>query len=182
MTTIRAWVARAWLWTPLGIMLLAYGLRVFGLSQLHSFGDQNYSVWAAHRSLADIATDRLQDGHPPLYYYLLHFWIALIGDGELPIRYLSLLPGVLTVAMVYKLGDRVAGRPVGTAAALLAAISPFLVYYSRIPRMYSLVTFLLTLALFLAYRWLEKPRWWLGVGYGVAAILALYTHYYAAVA
>ena len=74
-------------------------------------------------------------------YYLLHFWEPLVGTSEFAVRYLSLLFGVLTVAVVASAVCSSAGLRPALLAAFLASISPFWVYYSQETRMYAPATF-----------------------------------------
>ncbi|GEM_PF-4684076 len=161
-------------------VLLSFILCTVGTSSLHLWGDSAYSVFSANRSLAEIALDRLTDGHPPLYYYLLHFWVALAGNSEFSVRFLSAISGVLTVPITYQLGRRSFDRWVGIAAAFLTAASPFLVFYSRLPRMYSLLAFLAALSI-LSLLNFSKSRMWKSA-YVVSTIAMLYAHYFGALA
>lgn len=170
------WHGAAWL--TAFATLLAFVLRGWGLDRLHLWGDSAYSVYSANQSLLRIALDRLADGHPPLYYYLLHFWMGGAGETELAVRYLSLLPGVATVPLVYKLGERTLGRWVGAWAAVLVALSPFLVFYSRLPRMYSLLAFMGLLSWLLFLKLEQKASRVLWVAYGAIELAILFTHYY----
>ncbi len=162
----------------LGIILIAFALRVWGLGDLLLWGDSAYSAYVARQSLADITWSRMQDGHPPLYYYLLHWWISLLGQSEFSLRLPSAAFGVLTVPLAHTVGRRLAGRWVALGSALLVATSPMLIYYSRLPRMYSLAPFLALLSLYFLHQALDRGRWyWLA--YFGASLAALYTHYYA---
>ena len=79
------------------------------------------------------------DNHPPLYYQLLRGWIAVGGDGEVWIRFLSTLFAAATVPVSYILGRIVGGGRVGLVVAALVATSPFLSAYAREAREYAMV-------------------------------------------
>ncbi|MGB9301511.1 MAG: glycosyltransferase family 39 protein, partial [Anaerolineae bacterium] len=136
-----------------------------------------------------ITRDAAHDIHPPLYYYLLHFWVRLWGDSEIALRSLSALAGTMLVCATFMLGRELFHRRVAYIAALLAAISPFQVYYSQEARMYILVALWSALAVLFSVRWMRS---WTAVGDGprghttLCALLyvcfttaALYTHYFA---
>ncbi|MFQ6100879.1 MAG: glycosyltransferase family 39 protein [Anaerolineae bacterium] len=95
------------------------------------------------------------DQHPPLYYLLLHFWLALFGDGEVAVRALSALLGTLTIPALYLLGRRLADEKVGLLAALLLAVSPFHVRFAQETRMYTLLALNASLALCALVRLLD---------------------------
>ena len=90
-----------------------------------------------------------------------------------------LLASVLSVAgLAFAAGQRFFGRLGGIAAAVLFALSPFLIYYSTEARMFALAGLLALLALYLAHRALDDRRWWLAVGATLA--LGMWNYYYAA--
>ena len=90
----------------------------------------------------------------------------------------SLLAGVATIPIVYAIGLRVSRRA-AFVAALLAALSPFLIWFSVELRAYSLLVALVagsTLTLLLAID--RRNAWW--VAYAALSCAAMYTHYTAA--
>ena len=160
------------------LCLIAFWLRIVGTASLSMWGDSSYSVYSANQSLVRILTERIYDGHPPLYYYLLHFWSLMVGNSEFSVRFPSLFWGVLTVPLAMAVGQRLGGKTVGVIAALFVTISPELVYYSRLIRMYSLATFLALLSLYLFWLALSRRGWRYWAIYLLATLAALYTHYY----
>jgi mannosyltransferase len=107
--------------------------------------DEAISVGIASHPLAEIPRALRQDGSPPLYYLLLHEWMALVGTGEEETRALSLLFAALTVPGAWWAGSAY-GRRAGGIAAAVAALCPFLTYYAQETRMYSLAALLSVLA------------------------------------
>jgi 4-amino-4-deoxy-L-arabinose transferase-like glycosyltransferase len=177
--------SRPWLvWAVLAaILLLAAGLRFFRLDGQSMWADEGTSVALSGRSLTAITRGAAKDIHPPLYYYLLHFWTAALGTSVTAVRGLSALLGTLLVAATFGLGRKLYGRAVGLSAAFLAAISPFQVYYSQEARMYILVALLGALSTLLMVWLLER----LEEGgnpvlpaalYVAAAAGCLYSHYF----
>ncbi|MCX6021482.1 MAG: glycosyltransferase family 39 protein, partial [Chloroflexi bacterium] len=158
--------------------LVGFALRLVGTGDLHLWGDSAYSVYAAQRDWLTVATERLTDGHPPLFYYLLKVWMLAAGPDEVPVRFLSLLPGVLTIALTYRLGVLTLGPRAATVGAWLVALSPYLVYYSRLPRMYSLLACAGTLAAVLAVELARRPRPLLAAAYAAAVLAGAYSHYF----
>ncbi|MSQ24631.1 MAG: hypothetical protein EXR58_08865 [Chloroflexi bacterium] len=161
-------------------LLVGLGLRVFGTGTLHLWGDAAYSVYAAERDWLTVATERLTDGHPPLFYYLQKLWMAFAGDGEAQARFASAIPGMLTIALTYRLGRITVGNRAATMGAWLVALSPYLVFYSRFPRMYEWLTMFGVLASLLALRLGQKPTWPRATIYGLAVTAGVYIHYFGA--
>ncbi len=166
-----------------GILILAAGLRFYRLTAQSLWNDEGTSVLLAGRSLSQITLSAAADIHPPLYYYLLHYWIALFGSGDAAARSLSALLGVGLVGLTFLLGRRLLGRAAGLLAALWLAASPYQVYYSQEARMYMLLACLGTASLYLFHAgWLAPGprRRWAMAGWVVVTALAAYTHYLAA--
>jgi len=95
----------------------------------------------------------LADFHPPLYYLILKGWSLIGGTGEVWLRGLSILFGLITIYVVYLIGKEVKDRSLGNLAALLMAIAPLHVYYSQEARMYTVTTLLVT---YLVLNYLRK--------------------------
>lgn len=165
---------------PVGVLsLLAFALRVFRIEQQSLWYDEAFSVYLARFDLGEITARTAADIQPPLYYYLLHFWMMLAGDSEFAVRFLSLFFGVLTVPLLYVTARRLFNPTAGLFAALLACLSPLYVWYSQETRMYTLITFLGLLSSYALLRALAGGRrnWWLT--FVLANIAAVYTHYFA---
>jgi mannosyltransferase len=92
--------------------------------------DEALTVDRARLPLSQIAGSVKQDGAPPLYYYLLHFWMRVFGQSDLATRSLSGVIGVITLPVAWLAGNRLGGRTVAWATVVLLASAPFAVYYS----------------------------------------------------
>lgn len=164
-------------WTLLLILLLAFGLRLFHLSQQSFWWDEMWTAAISTLPLPELMEESFADRvHPPLYALAAHLWVR-IGYSEFVLRYFSLIWGVLAIPTIYVIGRLVGGRRVGQLAAYLLAISPFHIWFSQEARMYSLVAALILAAsyfLMLALRRNGNLQW---IGYAVCMIVALYTHY-----
>jgi mannosyltransferase len=93
---------------------------------------------------------------PPLYYVLAWAWSQVMGLGELGLRSLSALAGAATVGLAWALGRWIAGPRAALAAGALAAVNPFLIWFSTEARAYALATALTTAALLLLVRLLAR--------------------------
>ncbi len=177
--TPRRGPSRASVWLAI---LAAFGVRVYALAAQSLWNDEGTSVALATRSLEAIINGAAHDIHPPLYYFLLHFWMTLAGESEFAVRFLSVTAGLLVVAAVYRIGRVCLNERVGAGAAFLAALSPFLVYYSQETRMYIWVTLWAAVSALAFARILgevgrgrSRAAW---VVYGAATLATLYTHYF----
>ena len=93
--------------------------------------DEGLSVGIADRPLSDIPAALRLDGSPPLYYSLLHVWMAVFGTTETATHALSLVFAVLAVPAAWWAARGLFGPAAGLAAALLAATNPFLTQYAQ---------------------------------------------------
>jgi hypothetical protein len=146
-------------WWVLIITLVGGFLRVFMLGTKGMWLDETFSVWLANHSVPEMLHWMVRiDQHPPLYYLLLHYWIALHGDTPYDVRLLSALFGTVTIPVIYLIGKRLSGAVMGLAAAVFLALSPFNIYYAQETRMYTLLTFNAAVAIYALVRLLTDPR------------------------
>jgi mannosyltransferase len=146
-------------WLVVVITLIGGGLRVLLLGSKGMWLDETFSVWLANHSVAELLQWIVRiDQHPPLYYLLLHYWIALKGDTPYYVRLLSALFGAGTIPMIYLIGKRLSGAVVGLAAAVFLAFSPFNIYFAQETRMYTCLTFNAAVAIYALVRLLTDPR------------------------
>jgi uncharacterized membrane protein len=138
--------------------------------------DEGLSVGIASHPLSEIPGLLRLDGSPPLYYLILHPWMQLFGTSEEAVRGLSLLLGLAAITTAFWAGDTLFGRRAAWTAAVLAATSSYLVYYSREGRMYTLLV-LTTLVCVTAFThvFVYGRRRWLPV-FVLALAATLYTH------
>ncbi len=118
-----------------GILLLAIGLGlrapILGLPFAHDQDVQR--MLTGNSSLIDIATGvGLQDRHPPLYFFILHF-AQWFGQSEAVGRAPAVIAGALAAPAVLLAAATIRGRvdPAAAVAALAVAVSPELIARSR---------------------------------------------------
>src|SRR6187200_2795613 len=71
--------------------------------------DEGLSVGIADRPLSDIPLALREDGSPPLYYMLLHFWLDIAGRSESGVRGLSLLFALMAIPAAWWAGRQIWG-------------------------------------------------------------------------
>jgi len=150
--------------------LSAGGLRIW------LWMDEATSIGVASHRLTEIPTVLRHDGSPPLYYVLLHGWMALFGTSEVATHAFSLATSLVSIPVALWAGWSLFGRRVGWTFAALVAISPFLASSATQTRMYSLVTLLAIVATasFLhAFAFGRRGHRW---AFAAALSLVLYTH------
>jgi hypothetical protein len=138
--------------------------------------DEAISTGIASHPLSQIPGLLRHDGSPPLYYFVLHFWIQIFGGSESATHALSLLFGLLTIPVGYWAGASLFGRRAGVMAAILFAFSTWLTQYAQETRMYELMGLLgiIGTAAFI-HGFVYRRRKWVIV-FSVVEALMLYTH------
>jgi uncharacterized protein (TIGR03663 family) len=123
--------ARVWLYASLAILLLAFALRVYGLDVKPLHHDEGVNGFFLTNLLRQgrYAYDPKNYHGPTLYYITLPF-AALAGLHTFLIRLVPSLFGVGVVWLVLAL-RRYVGSVAALVAALLVAVSPACVFYSR---------------------------------------------------
>ena len=167
------------------ITLLGLALRLWAIGAKGLWLDEAFSIWMSRHALGELLDWLVRiDQHPPLYYTLLHFWLAA-GDREGWVRSLSALFSTTTIPLFYGFVRTLAGERAGLIAALLLAIAPFHVRFAQEARMYALLTFAVAGAL-CCLAWLlagegreargEGRRRAAWIGYVLFTVAALLTH------
>jgi 4-amino-4-deoxy-L-arabinose transferase-like glycosyltransferase len=172
------------------ILLLALSLRALGLSWGLPDERHLYSYHPDEHTTAVTASRIVMSGdlHPGVFNYgslglylpaawLLPAWHLGLprepGAIHLWLRVLPVLLGTLTVLVVARLGERVAGRTAGAFAALAYAVAPGAVLVSHFATVDTQANLFLALALLAALRHLQDGRptdlVWAGVLSGLAA-------------
>jgi hypothetical protein len=138
--------------------------------------DEAITTGIASHPLSQIPGLLRQDGSPPLYYFLLHFWMQAFGSGEAATHALSLLFGLLTIPAGMWAGWSLFGRRAGVMAGILFAFSAWLTQYAQETRMYELMGLLgLVATVAFIHAFVRRQRVYLIV-FAIAEALMLYTH------
>lgn len=170
---------------PIELLLLVVAAVVVGIgvrfiARTPLWLDEALSVNIAKLPLGDIPEALHHDGHPPLYYLLLHGWMQVFGTGDTAVRALSGVISVLTLPIAYLAGTRLGGRRLGVLALGVFALNPFVVRYATETRMYALVTFLVLVAWVLVDDLVRRHRagWPRVAALAVVVAALLYSHYW----
>ena len=156
------------------LVAVAAVLRLRALSAPYWI-DEGISVGISSHPLGAIPGALRQDGSPPLYYLLLHVWMALFGSAPSATHALS---AGLAIACVPAAWWAVA--PFGTWAGLVAgglmALDPFVGLYADETRMYSLLLLIALLVCGAFLRAFVLRRRAHLASFAILLALALYVH------
>jgi uncharacterized membrane protein len=178
------------------ILLLSLALNLHALAAENLWEDEIFTALFASRPPAELIEWTKDDIHPPLYYLTSGIFTRLtipLGDtldqptpsSDWLWRFPSVIAGVLTVAVTYRLTLNV-GRlmfnvqhSTAVTAALLLAVAPITIKYGQEARMHALFMFLSALSTLLLFRALARPqRWPRWLAYALATTANIYTMYF----
>ncbi|MGZ4890721.1 MAG: glycosyltransferase family 39 protein [Halobacteriota archaeon] len=160
------------------IVLLGTFLRLYYVGVQSLWGDETFSVWISRLSLSQIVAITAIDRHPPLYYFLLHYWMSWFGRSEVAVRLLSTVFSIIAIPMIYLIGRQLYDREVGLLSALILAVSVLNIQYAQETRMYSLMVLLALLSMYFFLHFLQRATLPIVLGYVFFTTLLLYTHVY----
>jgi hypothetical protein len=171
---------------PAEVWIVAAMTGVAALVRFAMLGSQSYGVdevqaaREVHMSFgAMLSAIGSGEPNPPLYFVLGWVWAKVFGVSEAGLRSLSALLGCAVIPVTYLCGRELVSKRAGLAAAALACLSPFLIWYSQEAREYMLLAVLTGLSvLFFARGWRAPTRrnltWW-----AAFSALAILTQYFA---
>ncbi|WP_188980729.1 glycosyltransferase family 39 protein [Halocalculus aciditolerans] len=118
------------------------------------------------------------DTHPPLYYFLMHYWRAIFGASLASLRFPSVVFGTATLLGVYLVGDELRDEQTGLIAAVLLTLSPFFISVSQYARGYALFALSITFSWFFLLRFRNASSRLFSVGYVVSTAIMASIHVY----
>jgi mannosyltransferase len=164
--------SRAWAWIAVAAFLGGV-LRFADISAQSLWYDEVYSLRMVSWPLRVILTVR--DGHPPLFHLLLMTIKPWLGENAG--RVLSAVVGTLTIPLIGVLGIRMFDPRTGAWSALLLALSPLHVWYSREGRMYALYALFAVISSLAVESVVRRRDLRSYLGWMAATFAGLLTHY-----
>ena len=168
------------IWLLAGIVAVGAALRFATLGAQSYWFDEAYAAHELHLSFgAMLSTMAAKEANPPLYFVLGWLWARVFGTGEVGLRALSAVGGTAVIVLAYLCGRELVSRRAGIVAAALAAVNPFMIWYSQEAREYMLLAALSAASFLFFARARRDPSsrnivWWT-----VFSALAVLTHFFA---
>lgn len=162
------------------VFLLGACLRFYHLGDKSLWTDELATMANAAQivDLKSFLAHSRGDDLPKFYSLLLKFWMHL-GNSEFAMRLLSVIFGILSIPATFVVSRLFFDIRTSLLAALLTALSPFLLIYDRDIRMYSLFALLSLFSTYFFIRSLRENRNALWAAFAFTSVLNIYTHYYA---
>lgn len=177
-----------WWWLiPLLILTTWLGARsldadVIWVDEYHSLEDAGVSFFGPLNPVGiwnKVATRN--PWHAPGYFITLNAWYRLVGPEPAALRAMSLMFGLLTIAVTYRVGRDLVSPRVGLYAAVVLGTSAFYAHFLHEMRVYTLLTLIsvvTTWAYFRIVRYQRAP-WWAWGLFAAGCALLPYLHYFA---
>ena len=159
------------------LLIVAVILRVWYIGKTDLGFDEGFSLYMALQSVPDLVRRLCQGDNPPLWEFLLHYWIRVFGISEVAIRSLSLIFSTLTIIPIYLLGEKHIHRFTGLAASLFYCFSTFSIYLAHECRVYSLIAFCTACSVLLFISIVKVPKPFKFILLTLANLMLMYGHY-----
>jgi mannosyltransferase len=172
----------------IALLLLAMAYRMVNLTAQSIWVDEGFTWFLTQQP--DLLAVLKTDVHPPLYFALVTLWVQVAGTSELSLRYLSVLPSVLCLAMMVPLAHEIWRlRPQATPtrattfaliAMALMAIADMDIYIAQEARAYTLHVLLAMISVWGMLRWHRTTQQRFALIWLISSVLLLYTQYFGA--
>jgi len=162
------------------ITCFGFFLRIYGLGERSFWGDEIMTVMVAKLPWMDFLRMRIM---APVLYLLVRFFM-IFGENELNVRLPSFIAGVVTIPILYRVGNDFFNHYVGLSSSFMLALSVFHIRQSQEARYYTLLTLFFLLSFYFLFRALrEKKRnfWIFWIASVVLAILTITPGYLIAI-
>jgi mannosyltransferase len=143
----------AWM---LSILLLGLTARLLHIESQPFWLDEALTYQRIHLGINGLIADSFSNRHMPSYFLMLQL-ISQFDSANAWLRIPSALFGASSAGMVFVIARRIGGRSAAIVAGLLMALSPLQVQYGQEARSYTLVTLLITIALWGLVRLAQNP-------------------------
>lgn len=162
----------------LGLVLVGLGLRLYSFDAWLFNQDENYTLQTIEQlSWLQILLGKLEPLNPPLYRLFIKAVGMTAGVSEFNLKFPSVLFGVLTLGVVFKIGKVLQGPSLAWVATLLFAFSPIMIVYSQIVRPYTLSVLLTLLSFYFLLVYLKREKAGALWFYFIFNVLSVLTHY-----
>ena len=165
------------------ILILGLFLRLYGITRESLWIDEGFSIGAARDIFKVMKSptpidfiNNYVDKNPPLYFIFLNLWMKLFGTSEFAVRFPSVIIGLMSIFMIYKLAELLFNKEAGLFASFFLAVTYIHVYYSQETRYYNLFVLLAIVSFYFLEKFFDKGEIKYAAGYMIFTAMLLYTH------
>ncbi|MCL5090497.1 MAG: glycosyltransferase family 39 protein [Patescibacteria group bacterium] len=147
-------------------IIIAAVLRFYNIDKLQFFTyDQSRDALFVKRMIVDhefrlLGTQTSLPGMylPPFYFYTIAPVLWLFGLNPVGVDIYSALIGVLTVPLIYFIGNKIFGKPAGLFSAGLFAVSPLIVELTRRSWNPNTLPFFIAIVFYFLYQFYQEGK------------------------
>lgn len=162
------------------VLLLGAGVLIHGLTDTSLWADEGWTIAASGEDspVEVISAWVADDVHPPLFFMGLWGWRQFTGDTIFEMRYYSVLLTLIGTAIMFRLGHAMFSPTAGILAALFYTLHDLVIVLTQEVRHYPQQLMLTALAMWLYWRFWERPTRGRGIAFAVAGAALIYSHYW----
>lgn len=132
-------------------------LRLYNIENKSIWYDETISISHAEKSFEFYLTS-FRVSYKPVYFFLLNLWIEIFGENTFFLRFFSVIWGVSSIWVLYRLSRLWISKEAALISAFLLSISVFHIFHCQQIRQFSLVTLLSTSSFYFFSKYLIKGR------------------------
>ncbi|MBN2820864.1 MAG: glycosyltransferase family 39 protein [Bacteroidales bacterium] len=142
--------------------------------------DEPFTIFHAQESIKNILLLPTQDEpNPPLFMFILHFWIQLFGNGPFAVRVLPIFFNALTTVFLYFTGKKFFGIWSGIIASGLFLFSTYHFFFGGDTRAYSMLSCAAAASLYFFLSTLKNPDKKINtIALIISNLFLVYSHYF----
>ncbi len=164
----------------LGVLLLSFFVLVHNLDETSLWADEGWTIAAtAETNPINVITKWVdEDVHPPLFFINLNIWRQFTGDTIFEMRYFSVLITLIGIAVMYRLGKAMFSARTGVIAALFFGLHDLVTVLTQEVRHYPQQQTATALALWMYWRFWQRPTRNRGVAFAISGAILIWSHYW----
>ncbi len=162
------------------VLLLGAGVWIYGLTDTSLWADEGWTIAASSEDspVEVISAWVADDVHPPLFFIGLWGWRQFTGDTIFEMRYYSVLLTLIGTAIMFRLGRAMFSPTAGIFAALFYSLHDLVIVLTQEVRHYPQQLMFTALAVWLYWRFWERPTRGRGIAFALAGAALIYSHYW----
>jgi hypothetical protein len=161
-----------------GLLILGLILRVYRLTYYDFWFDETITFFKVFYEPAEISNMYLWDKHPFLYISILKQWSSLFGNSDFSLRFFSVIFGVISIWLVYRLARLFWNKHTALLAAIFTCLSPFHLWYSQEARLFTFSLFFNLSSAYFFIKIIKKKKYINWLGYFISSLAAIFTSYF----
>jgi len=166
-------------WPIIFILIILANLiiRFLALPTEGIYGDEPFTIFFAQQPIDNLYEKLMYDRNPPLYFFILHYWIKLFGIDSMYLKALSVLFASGAAAGILLIAGRFFNKQIAVVASALFILSNIQILYSHELRAFALSGMLVAFSFYFYLNTLTRPSKSSLIGLALVNVALLFSHY-----